>query len=204
MVRRCLLGVVLAAAMLPAGAQGQVAWDAPMMMPPRAPEGLGIYLGDMHGGGLGVIGGWRSTVWNYGLRFGLAEGPAGTDLSVFGGVDYSGALNRATRDFPLDIDWVLGAGVGINPGARLSFPLGLTTGHTFRGQSASLTPYVTPRVVLDAFFGDNRDSSADLGLAVDIGLDLRITGGGGPLSGSTIRFAASLGDRDAIAIGLVF
>jgi hypothetical protein len=205
MVKRCLMVLVLALVALPAAARGQTAWDAPFLMPPQSPPGLGIYLADMHAGGLGVIGAWRSAVWNYGLRFGLSEGRGGEDLAVFGGVDYSGLINRASSDFPIDIDWVLGAGVGINNGARLSVPLGLTMGHTFRGQSAAFTPYITPRVILDAFFGDQAQrSGADLGLAVDIGLDLRILGGGGPLGGSTIRFGASLGDRDAVAVGIVF
>jgi hypothetical protein len=63
---------------------------------------------------------------------------------------------------------------------------------------------MTPRVVLDAFFGnDARGSDLDLDLAVDVGLDLRLMRGG-PMAGKSIRFAASLGDRDALAVGVVF
>jgi hypothetical protein len=205
MVKRWLGVLVLGGLLLPPPAQAQTAWDSPLLLPPQAPDGFGIFLADMHAGGLGVLGMFRSSTWNYGLRAGISEGVEGDDLAVFGGVDYSGTLTRATENFPLDIDWVFGGGLSINDGARVSFPLGLTTGHTFLGEGANFTPYVTPRVILDAFFGGDRNGSdARLGLAVDIGLDLRITGGGGPLSGSTIRFGASLGDRDAIALGLMF
>ncbi|MEX1184851.1 MAG: hypothetical protein WEF86_16715 [Gemmatimonadota bacterium] len=187
------------------GVSAQAAWDSPLLLPPRPADGLGIFLTDMHGGGLGVLASWRSPIWNYGLRAGIAEGAGDDDLSIFGGVDYSGPINAATADFPIDIDWVLGAGLGVGDGVRVSFPLGLTGGHTFRGNSASFAPYITPRVVLDAWFGgDEGGQDADLDFAVDLGLDLNITGGGGPLAGTTIRFGASLGNREAVGIGLVF
>jgi hypothetical protein len=158
----------------------------------------------MHAGGLGVLGAWRSSTWNYGLRFGISEGWNDEDLAVFGGIDYTGLINTASSDFPLDIDWVFGAGAGISDGVRFSAPLGLTLGFSFQGEDARFVPYMTPRVVLDAFFGnDERGSDLDLDVAVDLGLDLRLMRGG-PLAGKSIRFGASLGDRDALALGIVF
>ena len=199
-----LTAATTAALLLPAAASAQAAWDSPLLLPPRPQPGLGIFLADMEGGGLGVLGTWRSTTWNYGLRFGLAEGRGDEDLAVFGGVDYMGPINTASSDFPLDIDWVLGAGAGIGDGVRLSVPAGLSLGASFQGEDARFIPFVTPRVVMDATFGnDQRDSELDLGIAVDIGLDLRLMRGGA-LAGKSIRFAASLGDRDALAVGIVF
>lgn len=203
-MKRLSLGLLFVAWLsLPAAASAQTAWDAPLLLPPRPQPGLGIFLADMEGGGLGVLGTWRSSTYNYGLRFGIAEGSGDEDLAVFGGVDYLGTINTASSDFPLDIDWVLGAGASISDGVRLSAPLGLTVGHSFQAEDARFIPYVTPRVILDAFFG-NGDSELDLGLAVDIGLDVRLMRGGGPFAGRSIRFGASLGDRDALALGVVF
>jgi hypothetical protein len=204
-MKRLYMTVLLAAALaLPAGTSAQTAWDSPLLLPPRPQPGLGIYLADMHGGGLGVLGAWRSSMWNYGLRFGISEGGANEDVAVFGGVDYTGLINTATSDFPLDVDWVFGAGAGISDGVRFSVPLGLTLGTSFQGEDARFVPFMTPRVVLDAIFGnDTRDSELDLDLAVDVGLDLRLMRGG-PMAGKSIRFGASLGDRDALAIGIVF
>jgi hypothetical protein len=203
MKKLCMTVLLAAALVLPAGASAQTAWDSPLLLPPRPQPGLGIYLADMHAGGLGVLGAWRSSTWNYGLRFGLSEGSGDEDVAVFGGVDYTGLINTATSDFPLDVDWLLGAGAGISDGVRFSVPLGLTLGVSFQGEDARFVPFMTPRVVLDAFFGnDARGSDLDLDLAVDVGLDLRLMRG--PMAGKSIRFAASLGDRDALAVGVVF
>lgn len=206
MRRGWLAVLVVVMGITPGGVRAQVAWDSPLLLPPHPPDGLGIYLTDMHRAGLGVMGTWRSPVWNYGLRFGIADGTGDDDLAVFGGVDYAGPLYRATSEFPIDIDWVTGAGIGIGNGARVSFPLGLSVGHSLQAESARFTPYLTPRLVLDGLFGGTRPGgdTARLGLAADIGFDMRITAGGGPLLGTTIRFGASVGDRSAIALGLVF
>jgi hypothetical protein len=203
MKKLCTTVLLAAALVLPAGASAQTAWDSPLLLPPRPQPGLGIYLADMHAGGLGVLGAWRSSTWNYGLRFGLSEGSGDEDVAVFGGVDYTGLINTATSDFPLDVDWLFGAGAGISDGVRFSVPVGLTLGVSFQGEDARFVPFMTPRVVLDAFFGnDVRGNDLDLDLAVDVGLDLRLMRG--PLAGKSIRFAASLGDRDALAVGVVF
>jgi hypothetical protein len=203
MKKLCTTVLLAAALVLPAGASAQTAWDSPLLLPPRPQPGLGIYLADMHAGGLGVLGAWRSSTWNYGLRFGLSEGSGDEDVAVFGGVDYTGLINTATSDFPLDVDWMFGAGAGISDGVLFSVPLGLTLGVSFQGEDARFVPFMTPRVVLDAFFGnDVRGSGLDLDFAVDVGLDLRLMRG--PLAGKSIRFAASLGDRDALAAGVVF
>jgi hypothetical protein len=189
--------------LLPGGhAAAQIAWDAPWLVPPGPGSGFGIYLMDVHGGGLGVMGAWRSPTGRYGLRGGLAEVPR-DDLGGFGGIDFSGPITRANYDFPLDVDWVFGAGLGVGDRVRLSVPFGLNLGHTFRDAGAAFTPYITPRVIFDARFDDDDngrgdDSNADLEFAADIGLDLRF-----PRAGFLIRFGGTLG-RDAVAVGLVF
>ena len=204
MRRICLTVLVAAGLAMPGLASAQAAWDAPLLLPPRPQPGLGLFLADMAGGGLGILGTWRSTTWDYGLRFGIAEGSGDEDLTVFGGADFMGLINTATSDFPLDIDWVVGAGAGIGDGVLISVPAGLTLGVSFQGEDARFIPYATPRVILDAAFGnDQRDSELDLGIAVDLGLDLRLMRGG-PLAGKSIRFGASIGDHDALAVGIVF
>ena len=198
------MGAVLVALALaaPQAVSAQTAWDSPLLLPPRAVDGFGIYLTDMHRGGVGVLGTWRSPSWNYGLRFGLSDGARNQDLALFGGGDYAGAINVATSDFPIDVDWVLGVGASISDDVLVSAPVGLSAGYSFQAEGARFTPFITPRVVLDAWFGGEED--LDLDVAADLGLDLTFTSAGGPLSGSTIRFAVSVGDRSAIGLGLVF
>jgi len=195
--------LVAALLLLPAGpAAAQIAWDAPWLVPPGPRPGFGIFLMDVYGGGLGVMGSWRSPTGRYGLRGGIAEDPR-DDLGGFGGVDFSGPITRASYDFPLDVDWVFGAGLGVADWVRVSVPFGINLGHTFRDGGAAFTPYITPRVVFDALFRGNNDergddSEADLDFAADIGLDLRF-----PRTGFLVRFGGTLG-RDAVAVGLVF
>jgi hypothetical protein len=179
----------------------QIAWDSPWLVPPGPTGGFGVYLMDVHGGGIGAMGAWRSPTGRYGLRAGLAESPR-DDLGAFGGIDFSGRITRANYDFPLDVDWVFGIGLGGAEWVRLSVPFGINLGHTFRDAGAAFTPYFTPRIIFDARFDDDDngrdDSDADLEFAADIGLDLRF-----PRSGFLVRFGGTLG-RDAVAVGLVF
>lgn len=191
--------VVAAALVVPARGAAQVAWDSPMLMPPGVGDGFGIFLVDVEGGSLGAMVTWRAPSWNFGVRGGVAE--RADDVGIFAGFDVNGALTRSTPDFPLDMDWVFGAGLGVEDGVRISAPLGLSVGHTFTGDGVTFLPYVTPRIVLDAFLGDEdegRDDDLDLELAVDLGLDLRLT------QQFLIRFGGTVGDRDGVAIGLVF
>jgi hypothetical protein len=194
-----LLAVLL---VLPMAARAQVAPESPLLLPPAPGSGLGIFLMETWGGGLGVLGTWRAPTTNWGLRLGIAEdsGPD-DDIAAFGGLDFMGRVNRSTTELPLDIDWLVGAFLSIGDDLWLSIPFGITAGHTFRGQGADFVPFVTPRVVLDGFFVDNDgagdDSEFDFDFAADLGLDIRFR------RNLTLRFAASLG-RDALGIGLVF
>jgi hypothetical protein len=193
------MGIVLVVLAAPGTVSAQAAWDSPLLLPPGDGDGLGLYLIDIEGGDIGGMLTWRSPTWNFGVRGGIAEGFGG-DVAILAGIDFSGGLTRSTDEFPLDIDWVLGAGLGIQDVVRISFPLGLSLGHTFPAEGATFTPFVTPRVVLDAILGDenDRDDDTELEFALDFGLDLRFR------PDFTVRFAGTVGDRDGVAIGIVF
>jgi hypothetical protein len=182
-------------------AQAQVAWEAPMFASPRPPVGFGIHLGDVAGGNLGLIGTWRGARAPSGLefRFGIAEGgPGDDDISGLLGASITGLLARESGDMPFDISWVAGAGVGFGDWALITIPFGLSLGHTFSGDGITITPYVTPRLHLDAAIGNDVGDDTDLGLAADIGFDLALR------RGWMLRFGATLGDHEAFAVGIVF
>lgn len=194
--------------LIAAPASGQVAWDAPSLMAPGAPAGWGVHLFDTDYGDLGVFATHRSAPAPVGLgfRFGIAEG-AGGDLAVLGGFDVSGPIHRGTGDPPLDVIWFVGAGLGFEDDALLSFPAGVSLGWAFAGDEVAFRPYVAPKVVLDAWLGDDEDpddppggrrgdDDVDLSAAVEIGMDLAFS------PTFAIRAAASLGDRDAVSIGI--
>jgi hypothetical protein len=203
MMRRWMFAWLLGILVVPGAVRAQMAWDSPLLMPPRVGDGLGIHLIDVHAGGLGALLTWRAPRWNFGVRAGLADGGR-DDIGLIGGIDVNGSLARESADFPLDVDWVFGAGIGIDDGARISLPLGLSLGHSFRGGDVTFLPYATPRVVLDAFLNDDDDEprgdgdDVNLVFAVDLGLDMRFS------PNFLLRFGVTLGDREAVALGLVF
>lgn len=184
--------------------KAQVAWDGPLLVGPETPTGWGIYLVDPSSSdGIGVLTTWRGG-GPLGFRIGLAD-EGSDDLSIYGGVDISGRLVNAGSEFPLHVSWVGGAGFGVGDDFAVSFPLGLVVGRAFQAETVGLSPYIGPRLVLDAVFGrngggqgDGNDDDINLGFAVDFGLDLNFD------PGWAVRFGVSGGDRDAIAIGVSF
>ena len=197
------VGAALAGAPV-ASLAAQVAWDAPMLLAPRSPGGLGILLIEPAGPeppggdtGVGVLGTWRRAAapTGVGFRVGLAE-DAFDDLAVIAGLDVSGTLLAPTAELPIGFIWLLGAGIGVGDEVLLSFPAGISGGSDLEVDGILFRPYVTPRVSLDIRTGPGDE--LDLAAAVDLGLDLAFS------SAWVIRFAATLGDREALAVGLAF
>ena len=189
---------VLLCLALAAPVAGQVPWDTPMLLAPGSPGGIGVFLFDPgSAGGLGVMGSWRGAPApaGIGVRVGLGN-DAFDQFSVFAGLDVSGTLFEATEEVPVGGIWVLGAGVAVGQDAVVSFPAGLSFGTDLRSEGVLFRPYVTPRVSLDVRSGPG--DQLDLAAAVDLGLDLSFA------PGWMIRFAASVGDRRTVAIGLAF
>lgn len=184
-----------------AEARGQVAWDSPMLLPPRPPAGLGLYLVEPAGGDLGGMLTWRSGGGpaNIGFRVGVAEDEPDDDVAVFGGVDFAGGIRAG--GFPLDLAWLAGIGLGVGDGVLISVPFGISLGGTIDADGVRFIPYGSPRLVLDALFDGGQgedDSDLDLDVAVDLGVDLFFSPGWG------VRVGGTLGDREAVAVGIIF
>jgi hypothetical protein len=197
------LALVLALSVPPTAA-AQVAWDAPYLGSPRTGAGLGLYLVDTAGGELGVMSTWQRSAHPgaLGWRLGIADG-ARDDVAVFGGLGVSGRWHRADAELPLDVGWVAGAGIGIGHHALVSLPAGVTAGRTFVGErQVRITPYLSPRLVLDGYVGGHApgdgDDHLDLDLALDVGCDVAFG------AGWVARFGATVGDREGLALGIVF
>ncbi len=187
-----------------APAEAQVAWEAPLLVAPGTPSGLGLYLTDPHPGDLlAVMVTYRAqgAPGGLGWRVGVTE-ERRDRIALFGGVDVSGLIRGADAEFPLDLIWVSGVGAStFDDVFTVSVPLAMMAGRTLDSENADFTPYVGPRIVLDGTFGDGSDGlsndDASLEVAVDFGVDLAFD------EAWMIRFAATLGDRDALAIGVV-
>ena len=129
-----------------------------------------------------------------GYRFALAEENGSGDLAVAGGLDVSGFLARAVEGSELDVMWWSGLGLGVGTETVASIPLGLLVGWSGDGGDAILSPYGGGHVSLDIASGEG--DSVNLSGSFDFGLDLALS------SGWFVRFGASIGDREAIAIGV--
>jgi len=183
---------------VPAALEAQIAWDAPSLMRPGTPSGLSVLLLDPgQGSGLGVAAGWRHdpAPLGIGFRAGLANGP-NDDLSALFGVDVSGSLAKSGTSGEPSVMWWSGAGLGVGRNARVSVPAGLVLGWEARDGGVSFSPYVGGHVALDILTAGDGDMRLDG--AVDLGVDL------GFASGWMLRFGASVGGRDALAVGVRF
>jgi hypothetical protein len=193
---------------LPSPAAAQVPWDSPLLIGPGSPGGVSLFLVDP-GQGLGFMGQWRGkgSSRRMGFRAGLAE-DHGDDLVAFGGVDFTGPILHASDEFPLDMIWVTGAGLGVGDHSVLSIPIGVALGIEVTENDVWFHPYFAPRLIFDAFLGDDdphrhgeddlhrhNDSDLELGFALDFGADFAFAGDW------ALRIGASVGDRDGLAIG---
>lgn len=210
MKQRAFALAVAALLAVPVAATAQVAWDSPLFLGSGLTDGLGIHLVDYESpgdDGLGAMVTWRGNPvpGGIGVRVGLAEGFDG-EVAGFGGVDFSGFLVQQSTEFPMDLTWGLGAGLGVGDFALLSFPATLVLGRGFEADGVRFVPYVGPRLVLDAYVGDDpppppADERDDLELefVVDLGTDIVVS------ENLAIRFGASVGDNvhEALSIGIV-
>lgn len=192
----------------PAAAQ---TYDVPAFQTPYGESGLGLYMiFPNEVDDVGVMGTWRqagATV-DIGLRAGVLD--VGDDLGLFGGVDLSNELVRHSDDFPLDIGWASGIGLGGVPDrdvGLLRIPFGFSLGRavTSTGGEVGFLPYVYPRVALDFLFREDAPGPdggdgdrTDLHFDVDLGFDLDFQ------QSWKLRFAATLGHNEAVGAGLTF
>ena len=200
-----VIGVLI---LLAPPASAQVAWESPYLLSPQTPDGFGILLIDpAPGDGIGVLGMWRANPTmqrGLGFRVGVAE-DHGDGVAGFGGVDLTGPLVRSSGDFPADIIWTLGAGLGIGEDVLVSVPVGLSLGASFDADGVVFSPYVGPRMILDGVLGNDGPGNGSRGgddlninFAVDLGMDIAFS------PDWIVRFGWSAGDHEALGIGLMF
>jgi len=194
--RNAVVSLLFVPALLASPASGQVAWDAPPLISHVAPAGVSVFLVSPAGGDLGGLLTFRHAAGPVGLgyRFAIADENGTDDLAVAGGIDVSGFLARAVEGSEVDLLWWSGVGMGIGSETVVSVPLGALVGWSGSGGDALFSPYAGGHIALDIRSGPGDD--LDLSGAFDLGVDLVLR------SGWLVRFGASLGDREAIAIGV--
>ncbi len=188
------LAAVLAAFAAPSSAQ--IAWDSPALIGPAVPAGFSIFLLNPAGGDLGALGTLRHSAGPVGLGYRAAVADeAGTgDIAVSGGIDVSGMLARGVEGSEVDVMWWAGGGVGFGAETLITAPLGVIVGWSGGSEDIVFSPYGGGHVVLDFVTGPG--DSVRFDGVIDLGVDLVLR------SGWMIRAGASLGDREALALGI--
>lgn len=192
--------VALSAAAAPAAAQ--IPWESPLMASPGSPAGMGLFIADWGlgaGDGVGFLATWRSAAapGSTGVRAGAARSLG--DPIVLGGVDYSVPVFRNAANFPLDVIWLVGAGAAYGEYLQVAAPVGFATGRPLESGALWLNPYLSGRLVFEAFFGEEKpEDDFGIGLAIDIGADVAFDAG----RDFVLRLGASLGDRHALIAGV--
>lgn len=206
------LGVLgLAAALLgvglfqPDSVAAQVAWDTPRMIGPSSPSGLGFYWlkaetlpGDDDA--IFTTFGLPGTGGSVLIRGGVGYGVDGQE-SVFGGVDLRSPIARHSESQPLDIEWTAGAGLGFGEYWLFTVPVALSAGRSWSSGSVWFAPYVSLGAVFDYRYGNSDlvpDEEFEIGSSAGLGADISFDSA----RRFILRAAASLGDRQALALGL--
>jgi hypothetical protein len=177
-------------------ASGQILWGAPPLVSHVAPAGLSLFAIKPDGGDLGGLVTFRHAAGPIGLgyRFAISDEDGSDGMAVAGGVDISGFLVRAFEGSEVDVMWWSGAGLGIGQETIVSFPVGALLGWSGQGGGVILSPYGGGHVSLDISTSDV--NSVQLVGSFDLGLDVVLA------SGWLVRFGASIGDSDALALGI--
>lgn len=201
------LFALAALASMPSVAHAQIAWDTPRMLGPNTEGGLSVHwlqAETLPGDGEALMVVWQPPGLpdNVFLRGGAGTG-AGDSSAGFGGIDVRSPLATARPGQPLDIAWIAGAGVGVGEYMLITVPVGLTAGRSWASGNVWFSPYVGVGVAMDyrATLDDEDavpDQEFDVYPTADIGVDLALD----PGRRFILRAAASLGDRQATALGI--
>jgi hypothetical protein len=157
------------------------AWHYPAFQPPTiATREFNFAIAG--GGDYGTSGlfQWREGIGpdtHFSLDVGFADPDFGDAGFLIGG-GIGQRILRSTPDTPIDV--IFTGGVYGEFGSNMSFfriPIGAVVGHRFpiEGSKTAITPYVHPRISLDACVSDCHGLDTKVKLNFDIGADFEVT-----------------------------
>jgi hypothetical protein len=194
------------AMVLASPAAAQIAWDTPRLVGPESPSGIGVYwmrAETLPGDRNAVFGSWSlpGTRGAISVRAGIGTGVA-EENAAFGGVDLRAPIARHSATQPLDLEWSGGAGVGVGEYLLASVPVAVSAGRSWASGSVWFAPYVSVGATFDYRYGDSDfvpdeefEIQATAGVGVDVAFDAARR--------LVFRAATALGERQAIAVGVV-
>jgi hypothetical protein len=192
-----------------AGAHAQ-AWHYPAFQPPAiATREFNFAIAG--GGDYGTSGmfQWREGVGpdtHLSLDVGFADPDFGDAGFLIGG-GIGQRIMRSTPDTPIDV--VLTGGLYGEFGMVASFariPIGAVVGHRFpiQGSNTAITPYVHPRITLDACISDCHGLDSKVKMNFDVGADFEFTPRLSLRGAVTVGGVSAFDSETGFGLGLVF
>jgi hypothetical protein len=170
-------------------------------MSPNGPGGLGVLWlqpDALPGDERAILATWTPPGSpGFRLRGGIGIG-AEDNEAFMAAVDLQTSIARRGT-LPFDLDWQGGLGVGFGNHVLFTLPVGVTAGTSWSSGSVWMAPYVSVGLAADLHLGDDFEGD-EFGVepALDVGLDLALD----DARHAVVRAAASLGDRQTLAVGL--
>ncbi len=185
----------------------------PAFQPPQiADREFNFAVADGGRSGTSLVVQWRegvSPASELRLDAGIAdpEGRGASSRLILGG-SWGYQLHRGSSDVPLAIQFTAGLGGSFGDGqSLLRIPVGLSVGHRFElDGGVSVMPFAHPRLSLDTCnaCGRNGRRDTDMGVDVDLGVDVRFTRALAVRAAVLVGGSDSQGRQDAVGIGLVW
>ncbi len=185
-------------------ARAQIAPDTPRLISPYTKSGLGLYwlrAETLPGDGDGFMITWSPSRFADGMRV-RAGGGTGANgvVAGFGGIDVQTPLMRGSTTLPVDFDWHAGIGIALGNYFLATLPAGISGAVSWSSGSVWISPYVSAGLAADLRIGESAPGKEfEVHPAVDLGLDLSLDAA----RRIVVRAAASLGDRQTLAAGIV-
>lgn len=177
--RKSSIVAALVASVTLAGAAGAQAWHYPAFQPPTIST-REFTFAVAGGGDYGTAGlaQWREGIGpNTHLGFDVGfDSPSGSSTLFMLGGGIGQRLMRSTQEMPLDLVLTAGLyGAFSSDVSYIRIPVGVAVGHSFPLQGGmELTPYVAPRLSVDACVSDCFGAGTDLNVNFDIGVDWKL------------------------------
>jgi hypothetical protein len=204
-MNRTSLGIALlavAALGVSSPASGQILPDSPRLTGVLEEARFGVFYlrpSALPRDDMGVLVTWKPSGLpaSTRLRFGGGTGAGDTEAG-FAALDVRVPL-RPTAEGSVRLAWTAGIGASYGEWGVVSLPLGLVAGVVWSEGAVTLSPWAGVGVGFDFQFGDEApDEDFEVRPAADLGLDLSFD----EARRFTVRAGLSLGDRNAVAVGI--
>lgn len=199
------LGIVAAAVVLGAGSASAQAWHYPTMQTPDISTRDFTFL--VAGGGdygTSAVAQWREGIASDAMvNFDVGVATPTDNTMFLAGVGLGYGLMKATQETPIDLILTGGIYGAFGDVSFVRIPVGVVAGHHFPLAGAlTLTPFVSPRLSIDACASSCHGTGTDLKLNFDIGAGLDVTRTVGIRAALTIGGVSDGPSQTSFGIGL--